>query len=105
MESYSGSHFLRRALSEQGHQVRLIPAQYVKRYVRNNKSDFLDAEAIAGAVQRPRMHFVPIKTEKQLDLRGLRRVRKPLRPLSCFAVQLVASIDSQVPTILAQPQF
>jgi len=76
MESCSGSHFLGRALPEQGHQVRLMPAQYVKPYVQTNKSDFLDAEAIAEAVQRPRMRFVPIKTEEQLDLQALHRVRE-----------------------------
>src|SRR5882757_5424127 len=74
MESRSGSHFLGRALREQGHEVRLMPAQYVKPYVQTNKSDFLDAEAIAEAVQRPRMRFVPIKTEEQLDLQALHRV-------------------------------
>src|SRR6266478_2923156 len=76
MESRSGSHFLGRALREQGHEVRLMPAQYVKPYVQTNKSDFLDAEAIAEAVQRPRMRFVPIKTEEQLDLQALHRVRE-----------------------------
>jgi transposase len=48
----------------------------VKPYVQTNKSDFLDAEAIAEAVQRPRMRFVPIKTEEQLDLQALHRVRE-----------------------------
>jgi transposase len=76
MESCSGSHFLGRTLREQGHEVRLMPAQYVKPYVQTNKSDFLDAEAIAEAVQRPRMRFVPIKTEEQLDLQALHRVRE-----------------------------
>ena len=76
MESCSGSHFLGRALREQGHEVRWMPAQYVKPYVQTNKSDFLDAEAIAEAVQRPRMRFVPIKTEEQLDLQALHRVRE-----------------------------
>src|SRR5467141_3973653 len=76
MESCSGSHFLGRALREQGHEVRLMPAQYVKPYVQTNKSDFLDAEAIAEAVQRPRMRFVPIKAEEQLDLQALHRVRE-----------------------------
>jgi transposase len=68
--------FLGRALREQGHEVRLMPAQYVKPYVQTNKSDYLDAEAIAEAVQRPRMRFVPIKTEEQLDLQALHRVRE-----------------------------
>jgi transposase len=59
MEACSGAHFLGRALREHGHEVRLMPAQYVKPYVQTNKSDYLDAEAIAEAVQRPRMRFVP----------------------------------------------
>jgi len=70
MEACSGAHFLGRALREQGHEVRLMPAQYVKPYVQTNKSDYLDAEAIAEAVQRPRMRFVPIKTDEQLDLQA-----------------------------------
>ena len=53
-----------------------MPAQYVQPYVQTNKSDFLDAEDIAEAVQRPRMRFVPIKTEEQLDLQDLHRVRE-----------------------------
>jgi transposase len=76
MEACSGAHFLGRALREQGHQVRLMPAQYVKPYVQTNKSDYIDAEAIAEAVQRPRMRFVPIKTDEQLDVQALHRVRE-----------------------------
>jgi transposase len=51
MEACGGSHFLGRALREQGHEVRLMPAQYVKPYVKTNKSDYIDAEAIAEAVE------------------------------------------------------
>ena len=76
MEACSGSHFLGRALREQGHDVRLLPAQYVKPYVKTNKSDYIDAEAIAEAVERPNMRFVPIKTEEQLDLQAVHRVRE-----------------------------
>ena len=76
MEACGGSHFLGRALREQGHEVRLIPAQYVKPYVKTNKSDFIDAEAISEAVARPTMRFVPIKTDDQLDLQSLHRVRE-----------------------------
>ena len=76
MEACSGSHFLGRALRDQGHDVRLMPAQYVKPYVKTNKSDYIDAEAIAEAVQRPSMRFVPIKTEDQLDLQAVHRVRE-----------------------------
>jgi transposase len=76
MEACSGSHFLGRALRDQGHDVRLMPAQYVAPYVKTNKSDYIDAEAIAEAVQRPTMRFVPIKTEEQLDLQAVHRVRE-----------------------------
>src|SRR5271154_2101910 len=75
MEACGGSHFLGRALRERGHDVRLMPAQYVKPYVKTNKNDYIDAEAIAEAVQRPTMRFVPIKTDEQLDLQALHRVR------------------------------
>jgi len=74
-EACGGAHYLARALREQGHDVRLMPAQYVKPYVKTNKNDYLDAEAIAEAVQRPTMRFVPIKTDEQLDLQALHRVR------------------------------
>src|SRR6266481_4559319 len=76
MEACGGAHFLGRALREQGHEVRLIPAQYVKPYVKTNKSDYIDAEAIAEAVARPTMRFVPIKTDDQLDMQSLHRVRE-----------------------------
>ena len=76
MESCGGSHFLARALQEQGHEVRLMPAQYVKPYVKTNKNDYVDAEAIAEAVGRPTMRFVPIKSDEQLDLQSLHRVRE-----------------------------
>ncbi len=75
MEACSGSHFLARELNKQGHEVRLMPAQYVKPFVKTNKNDFNDAVAIAEAVQRPTMRFVPLKTNDQLDLQALHRVR------------------------------
>lgn len=56
--------------------MRIIPAQYVKPYVKTNKSDYIDAEAIAEAVGRPTMRFVPIKTDNQLDMQSLHRVRE-----------------------------
>jgi transposase len=76
MEACGGAHFLGRALREQGHEIRLMPAQYVKPYVKTNKSDYIDAEAIAEAVGRPKMRFVPIKSDDQLDLQSLHRVRE-----------------------------
>jgi len=78
MEACSGAHFLGRALRAQGHDVKLIPAQFVKPFVKSNKNDFIDAEAIAEAVDRRNMRFVPIKTDDQLDLQALHRVRDRL---------------------------
>src|ERR1700739_154409 len=78
LEACSGAHFLGRALRKQGHDVRLIPAQFVKPFVKSNKNDFIDAEAIAEAVERKNMRFVPIKTDDQLDLQAIHRVRDRL---------------------------
>jgi transposase len=78
LEACSGSHFLGRALRKQGHDVRLIAAQFVKPFVKSNKNDFVDAEAIAEAVERKNMRFVPIKTDDQLDLQAIHRVRDRL---------------------------
>jgi len=78
MEACSGAHFIGAALRDQGHDVRLIPAQFVKPFLKSNKNDFLDAEAIAEAVARKNMRFVPIKTDDQLDLQALHRVRDRL---------------------------
>ncbi len=76
MEACAGAHFLGRALRAQGHDVKLIPAQFVKPFVKSNKNDFIDAEAIAEAVDRQNMRFVSIKTDDQLDLQALHRVRE-----------------------------
>nr|WP_263356630.1 transposase [Acidicapsa ligni] len=65
LEACSGAHFLGRALRQQGHDVRLIAAQFVKPLVTSNKNDFVDAEAIAEAVECKNMRFVPIKTDDQ----------------------------------------
>jgi transposase len=78
MEACSGSHHIGRQLAEIGHDVRLIPAQYVKPFLKGHKNDYRDAEAIAEAVQRPTMHFVTIKTPEQMDLLALHRVRSRL---------------------------
>jgi transposase len=76
MEASCGCHHVGRRLLEFGHDVRLIPAQFVKPYVKSQKNDYADAEAIAEAVQRPTMRFVPLKTEEQLDVQAMHRVRE-----------------------------
>jgi transposase len=78
LEACSGAHFLGAALREQGHEVRLIPAQFVKPYRKSNKNDFIDAEAIAEAVTKQNMRFVPIKSQEQLDVQAMHRVRDRL---------------------------
>ena len=78
MEACSGTHFIARQITSLGHDVRLIPAQYVKPFLKGHKNDYRDAEAIAEAVQRPTMHFVSIKTPEQMDLLALHRVRSRL---------------------------
>ena len=59
----------------------MIPAQFVKPFVKSNKNDYIDAEAIAEAVQRPTMRFVPIKSAEQLDL----QCRSPLSETKAYA--------------------
>ena len=78
LEACTGSHFIGTALREQGHQVRLIPAQFVQPYRKSNKNDYIDAEAIAEAVAKQNMRFVQIKTQEQLDWQAMHRVRDRL---------------------------
>ena len=78
METCVGAHHLSRRLKALGHDARLMPPRYVRAYLKGNKNDFRDAEAIAEAVQRPTMRFVATKTAEQLDLQALHRVRSRL---------------------------
>ena len=78
LEACSGAHHLGRRLEALGHDVRLMPAQYVKPFLKGHKNDYRDAEAIAEAVQRPTMPFVALKTPEPMDLLALHRVRSRL---------------------------
>lgn len=78
MEACCGAHHLARELTALDHDVRLMAPQFVKPFLKSNKNDYLDAEAIAEAVQRPTMRFVPAKSVEQLDLQALHRVRERL---------------------------
>jgi transposase len=78
MEACVGAHHLSRKLLALGHDAKLMPAQYVKPFVKSHKNDFRDAEAVAEAVGRPTMRFVPTKSVEQLDLQALHRVRSRL---------------------------
>lgn len=76
MESCPGSQYWGRVFARAGHDLRLIPPQFVKPYLKSNKNDFNDAEAIAEAASRARMRCVPLKTPEQLELQALHRVRR-----------------------------
>jgi transposase len=78
MEACASAHYWACRFGGHGHQVRLIAPQYVKPFVKGNKNDRADAEAIAEAASRPSMRFVPLKTVEQLDLQTIHRVRARL---------------------------
>src|SRR3954451_20980830 len=78
MEAWATAHHWARELRTLGHEVRLMPAQYVKAYVKRNKNDAADAEAICEAVLRPTMRFVPVKTAEQQAAVLLHRGRERL---------------------------
>jgi transposase len=78
MEACCGAHYLGRLLAAQGHQVRLMSPEYVRPYVKAQKNDDRDAEAIAEAATRPTMRFVEIKSDIQLDMQTLHRARDRL---------------------------
>src|SRR3989442_1875936 len=78
IEACGGAHYWARRFREHGHEVKLMAPQFVKPYVKSNKNDSRDAEAIAEAVTRPTMRFVPIKDVDQQDIQALHRVRERL---------------------------
>ncbi|SAL05167.1 transposase [Caballeronia calidae] len=78
MEACAGAHHMARKLATFGHEVKLISPQFVRPFVKGNKNDFVDAEAICEAASRPSMRFVTPKTESQQTLSALHRVRESL---------------------------
>ena len=78
MEACCGAHHLGRLLRDQGHQIRLMSPEYVRPYVKAQKNDDREAEAIAEAATRPTMRFVELKSADQLDMQSLHRVRDRL---------------------------
>lgn len=78
MEACAGAHYWARELGRLGHTVKLIPPQFVKPYVKSQKNDANDAEAICEAVGRPHMRFVAIKSAAQQDVQALHRIRSEL---------------------------
>lgn len=78
IEACGGAHYWARELEKQGHTTKLMPAQYVKPYVKGNKTDNNDAAAICEALTRPHMRFVSINTTAQQDIQMLHRIRSRL---------------------------
>jgi transposase len=78
MEASNGAHFWAKAISELGHDVRLISPQFVTPYAKSNKNDRNDSEAICEQVDRPNMRFVPIKSAEQLAVQAVHRIRSRL---------------------------
>ena len=78
MEACGSAHHWARMLQAQGHSVRVIASQFVKPYVKSNKNDAADAEAICEAVARPSMRFVPVKSVEQQSVLAVHRARQGL---------------------------
>ena len=78
MEACAGAHHWARELQSRGYTVRLIPPQFVKPYVKSNKNDANDAEAICEAMSRPNMRFVAVKSVAQQDIQATHRIRAEL---------------------------
>src|ERR1700739_1548174 len=78
IEAGMATHYVARELSALGHDVKQVPPAYAKPFRQGHKNDFRDAYAVAEAVQRPSTRFVPVKTDNQLDLQALHRVRSRL---------------------------
>jgi transposase len=78
MEACGGAHYWAREIGKLGHEVRLISPHFVKPYLKTNKNDYNDAEAVCEAVGRGNMRFVPVKTKEQQDIQAIHRIREQL---------------------------
>lgn len=78
MEACPGSQHLARVIQRSGHEVRLIAPKFIKPYLKSQKNDFNDAEAIAEAVSRPTIRFVAVRSNEQIDLQAVHRIRERL---------------------------
>ncbi len=102
MEACAGAHYWARELAQLGHTVKLIAPQFVKPYVKGNKNDANDAEAICEAVGRPNMRFVPVKSVEQQDLQALHRVRSGLVQERTAKINQVRGLLSEYGIVIGQ---
>src|SRR5271157_3270184 len=102
MEASNGAHFWAKAISELGHDVRLISPQFVTPYVKSNKNDRNDAEAISEAVGRPNMRFVPVKSAEQLAIQAVHRIRSRLVASRVRLVNQIRGLLGEHGVVVAQ---
>src|SRR5476651_2453531 len=104
MESCGGAHHWARQLEARGFRVKLIAPQFVKPYVKSNKNDANDAEAICEAMSRPNMRFVPVKTVAQQDIQAVHRVRSGLIEQRTAAANQIRGLAAEY-GLVAPKQF
>lgn len=102
MEACPTSHYWAREIAALGHDVRLIPPSYVKPYVKRQKNDAADAEAICEAVTRPNMRFVPVKSEEQQSVLVLHRSRDLLMRQRTMILNAIRAHMAEFGIITAQ---
>lgn len=100
MEACGSANYWAREIQALGHEVKLIAPQYVKPYVKGNKNDYNDAEAIAEAAQRPTMRFVPIKSVEQQDVQNLHRQRERIKKARTALVNQVRGLLAEYGIII-----
>jgi transposase len=102
IEACGTSHYWARELSTLGHRVRLLPAAYVRPYVKRNKTDARDAEAIVEAMRSPSMRFVPVKSVEQQASRGIETARELLVKQGTQLMNAVRGLLAEFGIVAAQ---
>jgi len=102
MEACGGSNYWSRRFKDMGHEVKLISPQFVKPYVKSNKNDAHDAEAICEAVTRPNMRFVSVKTINQEDIQAIHRIRSRLIKERTALVNQIRGLLAEYGIVIAQ---
>ncbi len=102
VEACATAHYWAREISALGHEVRLMPASYVKAYVRRQKNDAADAEAICEAVRRPTMRFVPVKSAERQSVLVLHRTRELLVRQRTMLINAIRGHCAEFGMIVAQ---
>jgi len=102
IEACGGSHYWARKFKKMGHETKLMNPQFVKPYVKSNKNDSHDAEAICEAVQRPTMRFVGIKAVEQQDIQAVHRIRARLVSERTALVNQIRGLLAEYGIVIAQ---